>query len=115
MAAVASNPIAGRVAADAECAGGVIFNVNAVTATAQDKTLPRKGAAGPLQSDHAAGGLICPDACSIHPGLLKNQTHAHGFISAVCLAFDRHLPLALRPEHFWELILQAVALHVRCS
>ena len=28
------------------------------------------------------------------------------------LAFDKHLPLSLRPEHFWLLILQQVAFHV---
>jgi hypothetical protein len=38
--------------------------------------------------------------------------HRHGFIAAVTTAFAKHFPLALRPQHFWLMILQAVATHV---
>ena len=36
----------------------------------------------------------------------------HGFIQAITTAFAEHWPLALRPEHIWTLVLQAVARHV---
>jgi hypothetical protein len=36
----------------------------------------------------------------------------HGFIEAVVAAFSNHYPLALRPQHIWLLILQAVAVNV---
>lgn len=59
--------------------------------------------------------LICPDAITSHPGLLRNQYHENGFLSAVLFAFNHHLPLTLRPEHFWILILQTVSLHVNSN
>jgi hypothetical protein len=38
--------------------------------------------------------------------------HPHGFIAAAVSAFANHYPLALRPQHFWLMILQAIATHV---
>lgn len=38
--------------------------------------------------------------------------HKHGFISAVTAAFKDHYPLALRPQHFFLLVAQGVAIHV---
>ena len=38
--------------------------------------------------------------------------HSHGFIMAAIAAFANHYPLALRPQHFWLMILQAIATHV---
>lgn len=38
--------------------------------------------------------------------------HPHGFISAAISAFAQHYPIAIRPQHFWLMILQAVATHV---
>jgi hypothetical protein len=40
------------------------------------------------------------------------QGHPHGFIAAVTSAFKDHYPLSLRPQHFWLLILQGIAIHV---
>lgn len=40
------------------------------------------------------------------------EGHPHGFISAAIAAFSQHYPIALRPQHFWLMILQAVATHV---
>eukprot|EP00037_Helgoeca_nana_P004672 m.47359 g.47359 ORF g.47359 m.47359 type:complete len:219 (-) comp15613_c0_seq1:835-1491(-) len=57
-------------------------------------------------------GLISSDSCSGHAGLLKAQNHGHGVVAAITTAFDQHLLLSLRPEHFWVLVLQAVARHV---
>ena len=34
------------------------------------------------------------------------------FVAACTMAFDKHLPLTLRPQHFWLCITQAVAMHV---
>jgi hypothetical protein len=58
-------------------------------------------------------GLVAPDSLSDlpHP-LLRGGVHANGFIAAVTTAFAEHRPLALRPEHIWTLVLQAVAVHV---
>ena len=58
-------------------------------------------------------GLVAPDSLSElpHP-LLHGGVHANGFIAAVTTAFAEHRPLALRPEHIWTLVLQAVAVHV---
>jgi len=42
----------------------------------------------------------------------KPKQLPNGFIDAIALAFDNHLPLSLRPEHFWTLILQGVAAHM---
>jgi hypothetical protein len=38
--------------------------------------------------------------------------HKNNFISAIITAFSEHFPLALRPQHFWILILQAISRHV---
>ena len=46
---------------------------------------------------------------------LIERGHYHGFISAVSAAFANHYPLALRPQHFWLLILQGVAKHVELN
>jgi len=36
----------------------------------------------------------------------------HGFISAIITAWSEHLPLVLKPEHIWLLILQGIRAHV---
>merc|ERR1719401_490989 len=41
-----------------------------------------------------------------------NNCHPHGFIAAATAAFASHYPLAIRPQHFWLMILQATAVHV---
>ena len=41
--------------------------------------------------------------------------HPHGFIAAAISAFANHYPLALRPQHFWLMILQAIATHVELN
>jgi len=41
--------------------------------------------------------------------------HPHGFIAAAVSAFANHYPLALRPQHFWLMILQAIATHVNLN
>ena len=46
---------------------------------------------------------------------LIEKGHYNGFISAVSAAFANHYPLALRPQHFWLLILQGVAKHVELN
>eukprot|EP01043_Picozoa_sp_COSAG02_P074974 COSAG02_NODE_15247_length_1190_cov_1.191567_1_plen_311_part_10 len=58
-------------------------------------------------------GLVSPDSLSDlpHP-LLRGVVHENGFIAAVTTSFAEHRPLALRPEHIWTLVLQAVAVHV---
>jgi len=58
------------------------------------------GEAPPLEAcSHVAGGLVAPGA--------------HPVVTAVQLAFDRHLPLVLSPDDVWILLAQGYALHVR--
>jgi len=40
------------------------------------------------------------------------NVHPHGFIAAATAAFAKHWPLSIRPQHFWLMILQAMAVHV---
>merc|ERR1719282_577954 len=42
---------------------------------------------------------------------LVARLHPHGFIAAAIEAFANHYPLALRPQHFWLMVLQATAVH----
>lgn len=44
--------------------------------------------------------------------LVISEGHPHGFITAAVSAFANHYPLAVRPQHFWLMILQAIATHV---
>src|SRR6476619_3914205 len=37
----------------------------------------------------------------------------HAFVAAVHAAFNDHRPLILSPDHFWLLISQGFAIHVR--
>lgn len=39
----------------------------------------------------------------------------HGFISAIGMAYDKHMPLSLSPSHFWLMIAQAVAKHIEIN
>merc|ERR1712178_324637 len=55
-----------------------------------------------------AGGMFSFDANR----RLVAETHPHGFIAAATAAFAKHYPLAVRPQHFWLMILQATAVHV---
>jgi len=41
-----------------------------------------------------------------------SHVHPHGFIAAATAAFANHYSLAVRPQHFWMMILQATAVHV---
>lgn len=104
----------------------ISFAVNNVVSNPADRSLPRwkvrpegtEGCAAKYDEDikpfptSSACELVSPDARSTHSGLLERQPHGHGFISAVTTAFDLHLPLTLRPEHLWVLVLQGVARHV---
>lgn len=44
--------------------------------------------------------------------LVLQTGHPHGFIAAATAAFAEHYPLSVRPQHFWLMILQAIAVHV---
>lgn len=102
-----------------------MLSLNNVVSNPADRSLPRwkvrpEGTEGCAAKDEdikpfptsSACELVSPDARSTHSGLLERQPHGHGFISAVTTAFDLHLPLTLRPEHLWVLVLQGVARHV---
>ena len=51
--------------------------------------------------------LSSPDMQLLTATPVNNQ-----FVSAVVLAFDKHLELMLRPQHFWLAVTQGVAMHV---
>merc|ERR1712178_270376 len=42
----------------------------------------------------------------------SHSVGGHGFISAIITAWSEHLPLVLKPEHIWLLILQGIRAHV---
>jgi len=54
------------------------------------------------------GGIMRHDESE----LVLRDGHAHGFIAAALAAFANHYPLALRPQHFWLMVLQAISTHV---
>lgn len=45
------------------------------------------------------------------PALTEEECR-NEFVRAAVTAFDQHLPLVLRPQHFWLCITQAVAMHI---
>merc|ERR1719359_2171495 len=55
-----------------------------------------------------AGGVMPHDESEA----VLTACHPHGFIAAAISAFANHYPLTLRPQHFWLMILQAIATHV---
>ena len=59
--------------------------------------------------------LLCPDSHSFYPPFIHFSMHKHNFVSAILTAFHLNLPLALRPQHFWLLILQVRARHVHSN
>ena len=101
----------------APSASFAVNNVNRVTGALPKRKPDQWFAPAPGRSAKAqpTPKLVCPDACSRHPGLLDSQRHTHGFIAAITTAFDEHRPLVLRPQHFWTLVLQAVAKHVNSN
>ena len=69
------------------------------------------------QAARNAGGLIDEGGMSVHPNdeQMLTGVHKHGFIAAVTSAWTKHYPLILRPQHFWLMIAQAVAIHIDLS
>lgn len=61
--------------------------------------------------------LVAPDSLSPVENVVINPEYedVHGFIAAITQAWDDELPLALKPDHFWLLVLQAVAAHVTAN
>merc|ERR1712232_1054137 len=58
-----------------------------------------------------AGGLFdFEDSATV-----LSRCHPHGFIAAATAAFANHYPLAVRPQHFWLMILQGIAKHVELN
>jgi hypothetical protein len=53
-------------------------------------------------------GSLFPEAKSLD----VISGHENGFIAAATEAFANHYPLAVKPQHFWLMILQAIATHV---
>jgi len=58
--------------------------------------------------------LMAPDSLSPIKDVVIDPEYVtmHGFIASIVKAWDDELPLALKPDHFWHLVLQAVAGHV---
>lgn len=55
------------------------------------------------------------ETCGVEP---RGQNHIvrisdkHGFISAAGMAYDKHYPLAIAPQHIWLMVLQSLSQHV---
>ena len=58
--------------------------------------------------------LVDQGGMSSHPAgeRILAREHKHGFIAAITAAFRDHYPLKLKPQHFWIMVTQAVAIHV---
>lgn len=92
----------------------VSFTVSSVFPETSSLCLPRSPASDVfINTLESKDRLACPDSHSSHSELLSRKPHRHGLLAAILIAFHNHLPLSLRPEHFWLLILQAVTKHVR--
>jgi hypothetical protein len=68
------------------------------------------------ENDRPTGRLL-KNACSHGEGARNLIARApttcpNPFVATCVLAFDTHTPLALRPQHFWLLIGQAIGVHV---
>jgi len=61
--------------------------------------------------------LVAPDSLSPVENVVVNPKYddVHGFIASITQAWDDELPLALKPDHFWLLVLQGVAAHVTAN
>ena len=82
--------------------------------TARLGTRPLAGLVTQLANEDSKQGLVDPGGMMrlSDADMVLDAGHYHGFISAACAAFANHFPLSVRPQHFWLLILQAVAKHV---
>jgi len=75
-------------------------------------TLPYQQCVTKLANKESSKGLIDSGGMAdMGDAMLLANGHYHGFISATTAAFANHYPLAVRPQHFWCLILQGVAKH----
>ena len=44
--------------------------------------------------------------------LIQNYGYNHGFINAVSVAWNDHIPLAFSPDHIWTMIGQGFSKHM---
>ncbi|PHN01548.1 DUF4419 domain-containing protein [Flavilitoribacter nigricans] len=68
-----------------------------------DEVLPQKFGPGIITHSLTKQELLQCD---------EEQAGINGFLYAINRAFSQHLPLRLKPEYFWMLILQGVAKHI---
>jgi hypothetical protein len=61
---------------------------------------------------NAATALVDDGGVSEHAPLLAKSLVEHAFLDAILIAFNDHRSLALKPSHFWLMVIQGVALHV---
>lgn len=91
----------------------ITFKVNSVQPNASALRLVRVDVSDYFKKQDY--GLVCPDSHSNHAPFLTVHMHKNRFLSALMIAFYKHLPFSLRPQHFWMLILQAVTKHVQSN
>lgn len=98
--------------------GDVTFKVSDVVR--ESTQLPRR-AEGPLGLVSsrliASSSVPFPRVASLSSEMLDtcgmgDLNGVFGFVQAAALGFAYHLPLSLKADHFWQLILQGIALHV---
>jgi len=50
-----------------------------------------------------------------HAPFVEETMATHGVLDAALLAFNYHKPLLLKPSHFWLMVVQGVAVHVKAN
>lgn len=82
--------------------------------SARKETIPLNRVMTKLASEESEKGLV--DAGGMfnftEGTAVLDKVHPHGFIAAATSAFASHYPMAIRPQHFWLMILQGASKHV---
>jgi len=89
--------------------GGVTFQVTKGLAVESKRLETQKALAKIGVKTILDLGACYPEAEKVQ---VLTQGHKNGFINAAVTAWSFHYPLSLAPQHFWLLILQAIATHV---
>ena len=94
----------------------VTFAVNKVKSSLRSFNFEKKSTIGHVHVRRKFldeyGQRLVENACSHFDQPVVDGPITNGLVQTVAFAFDKHLPLTLRPQYFWLAISQAVAKHV---
>jgi len=92
----------------------VTFKVNDVEVCSSDDIYIMDEPQYPRKTRYLTSGVLVDEGAksNFDHAFVKGPCEDNHFISTVSYAFDRHIPLSLRPEHFWAIITQTVSIHV---